>query len=127
MRFQYLVDNAFTDLARPMVVYRDWFQSCGFVYACPQALVPSLAERGVGEDEFHLFIDEARLLVSEIVARCAQEGRHVVQVDTDAADDTFDAALRLVREPGPITAYRVEAPERGSLLRGVWIADEIDH
>lgn len=130
MRIQYLIDNEYADMARPLQLFPEWFGYCGFVYACPQAVVMELAEHdGVAEsgDFGELsarYIDEARHVVNLTIERAQSEGRHLVQLDTDSAPGSYDVAMRAVREPGTITVSRSEAPEPGSHV-DTWIADEM--
>jgi hypothetical protein len=130
IRIQYLIDNEYEDMTRPLQLFPEWFGYCGFVYACPQSAVMKLAEHdGVAEtsdfdDLCARYIDEARHLVDQIVERAQREGRHVVQLDTDSAPGSYDVAMRAVKEPGTITVSRSEAPEPGSHV-DVWMADEM--
>lgn len=130
IRIQYLIDNEYEDMARPLQLFPEWFGYCGFVYACPQAVVMKLAEHdGVAEHRAFgelstRYIDEARHVVDLAIERAQSEGRHIVQLDTDSAPGSYDVAMRAVREPGTITISRSEAPEPGSHV-DIWIADEM--
>lgn len=130
IRIQYLIDNEYDDMTRPLRLFPEWFSYCGFVYACPQTVVMKLAEHdGVAEssdfDELSpRYIAEARHVVNQIVERAQSEGRHLVQLDTDSATGSYDVAMRAVKEPGTITVSRSEAPEPGSHV-DAWIADEM--
>lgn len=130
IRIRYLIDNEFDDPMRPLQLFPEWFSYSGFVYACPQSMVMTLAEGdGVAEgadlDELSpRYIREARHVVDKLLERALSEGRHVEQLDTDSTSDSYDVALAAVRDPGAVTVYRSEVPEPGSRV-DVWIADEM--
>lgn len=120
MQVQYLVDNAWHDLTKPLHLLTHWYQAAGFVYACPDVIAVQLASHdGVdaGSDinaVLGRYGAEARHVVGELVARCQRERRSVMQLDTDSAEDSFSAAFAARGAPGVITVFRDAAPEPGT-------------
>lgn len=125
---QYLVDNAWEDMSRPVRLFPDWFGACGFVYACPQALMLQLIEADqpeTGTDPATLearYIDEARAVASQLVKRCQEEGRPFVRVDADYVDGSFSVAFSRCGASGVVTIFRNEAPEPGTDVQ-VWFPE----
>jgi len=131
IHIQYLVDNEFEDMTRPLQLYSDWFRHAGFVYLCPQATVLDIAAHdGVAESaEFaelcRRYIAEARHIVDQAAERCQAERKHFIHLDTDSVPTSYNVALHAIREPGTVTVSRDHAPVPGSKV-DVWIADEMD-
>jgi hypothetical protein len=121
-RIQYLVDNAWEDLTRPVDLFEGWFRASGFAYACPQVLALQLARRDGAPAEHGLeelspnYISEARHLAASITADCHSSEIHLFGLETDWTDDSFSTAFRYRGEPGVITLFRNEAPEPGTKI-----------
>lgn len=128
IRIQYLVDNIWDELERPVDLFPHWFNAAGLVYVCPQAIVPTLAEEDGrsgdvdAEELFNAYIDEARHVAGEIAARCQEEARHFVQLDCDRVENSFDQALSDAGAEGVVTISRVAAPEPGTHVKVWWPA-----
>lgn len=127
-RLQYLVDNAWEDMARPIELMPHWYQAAGFTYACPQLIAIHLAQGDASKRELQLVIQqhvaEARDVTSQLISRCQAEGRHFMQLDTDCAEDSFETAFRACEQPGVITIFRNEAPEPGTTV-AVWLPGNV--
>ena len=125
LEVQYLVDNRWEDMARPVDLFPAWYEACGFVYVCPQVLLLELSgadQPAPGLDPAVLeaaHIIEARLLATELVARCHAENRHFIHLDTDYVDGSFESAFAKRGSAGVLTMLRNEAPEPGTKL-AVW-------
>jgi hypothetical protein len=123
----YIVENTFPGLQRPLEVFRPWFNSTTIVYICPQFLAAELmkadglmvdgVDSSVVGQHLPKYIGEARHLAGGMVERCTAEGRHFLFLDTDPAEDSFDAALASQALPGVISVIRNEAPVPGSKVR----------
>jgi len=117
-RMHYIVDNAFSDLTRPLN-FDAWFRPCGIVYICPQFLASKMMERDKVEPaRFHenlpRYIDEGRYMADEAVKRCVDEQRHFLFLDADSKEGSFTAAQAASEHAGVITVLRNEAPLPGS-------------
>ena len=129
-RVQYLIDNAWSDMSRPIQLFPDWFGSAGIGYVCPQALVLQQAleaDPSMDTDTSELMsrhIDQARETVKEAVATYQDEGFHFVQLDTDMVDTSFETAIGTRGDRGVLTIYRSEAPEPGSRI-SVWTPEGV--
>lgn len=125
---QYLVDNTWEDMSRPVRLFPDWFGACGFVYACPQKLLLDLIEADhpeAGTDPATLadrYIDEARAVASMLVRSCQEEGRHFVHLETDYVDGSFHADFSRCDAPGVLTVFRNEPAEPGTEVQ-VWFPE----
>ena len=125
-RVQYLVDNAWTDMARPVQLFPDWFGAAGIGFICPQALVLGQSHGGAvppmdaaTSELMSRHIAPARESVEKAVAAYRDEQFHFVQLDTDMVDSSFETALEARGDQGVLTMYRSEAPEPGSKI-GIW-------
>jgi hypothetical protein len=123
---QYLVDNAWQDLTKPIHLLPHWYQAAGFVYACPEVIAFELATQDGVDPEADVqgvlgrYGSEARDVVDELIDRCQQERRPVMQLDTDTVEKSFDVALGARGKPGVITVFRDAAPEPGTQV-AAWL------
>jgi hypothetical protein len=122
-RCQYLVDNAWEDLARPLELFPHWYRAAGLVYACPQGIARELMKHddpAASDAELPTrmarYIDEARDVVTQLVERCAGEGRHFVQLDADSIDSSFARGFEDAGADRVLTVFRNQAPEPGSKI-----------
>lgn len=113
---QYVVDNHWDDLSRPLDLFPHWYEAACISYVCPQAIVPMLAE-GDAEaealdlgDQVPLFINEARHVAHKIVASCQEERRHLFHLDCDSAKGCFSSVERVRGDAGILTVCRNDAP-----------------
>jgi hypothetical protein len=119
-QLQYLVDNAWEELDRPVRLFPEWYGVTGFVFACPQAIMQMLpeykaiAEADGPEAAAATTIDEARHIANKLVETCQEEGRHLVHLDCDWVEESFAAATRMQGAAGVLTVFRNEAPEPGT-------------
>jgi len=129
-RIQYLVDNAWEDLTKPIQLFPSWYEAAGFVYTCPQAVALDLAQAdGFSQDAdlgevLLTYSREARDVVGMVVDQCEAERRHVVQLDADRVDDSFTSAFEARAKRGAITILRNEAPEPGTTV-ATWLPEGI--
>lgn len=128
---QYLIDNAWEDLTKPVQLLPHWYQAAGFVYACPQVVARQLAT-GDGVDAaadvqqlFAQYGPEARDVTSQLVARCQAERRSFVQLDVDSVEQSFDTAMQARGAAGVITIFRDQAPEPGTQV-AAWLPPGTD-
>lgn len=125
LHLQYLVDNAWQDLTKPLHLLPHWYHAAGFVYACPAVVAFQLAAHdGLdAEPEPRVVLDrygsEARDVVNQLMGRCQVERRPVAQLDTDSTPQSFDVALSARGKAGVITVFRDAAPEPGNTGRGL--------
>lgn len=123
---QYLVDNAWQDLTKPLRLLPYWYQAAGFVYACPADVALQIAEHdGADADSdphevLERYGSEARAVVNQLVSRCQSERRPFVQLDTDSTEGSFEAALSARGAAGVITVFRDAAPDPGTQV-AVWL------
>jgi hypothetical protein len=115
----YVIDNRFEDLAAPVGWYPRWFTTADLFYICPQHLACwTMKDEGHPEREWPAlisgYIEHAREMADAMVARCRNEARHFVFLDTDATDTSFAAAMRTQGLPGVIRIFRREAPSASS-------------
>jgi hypothetical protein len=122
-RCQYLVDNAWEDLTRPLELFPPWYQAAGLVYACPQSIARDLMqsdEPGTSNAELStrmpMYIDEARDVIIQLVGRCISEGRHFTQLDANYVDGSFAQPFEHSGAAGVLTVFRNQAPEPGSTV-----------
>jgi hypothetical protein len=126
-RAQYLVDNAWEDLTRPIELFPHWYRAARIVYVCPQLVARELMqhdEPGTTNAELParlpVYIREARDVVTQAVARCVEEGRHFIQLDADFVDGSFARAFEYVGGEGVLTVFRNQAPVTGSTVQ-TWL------
>jgi hypothetical protein len=140
-RCQYLVDNGWADLTKPLELLPHWYRCSGIVYACPQLVARDEMMRGGSEAvdgtqqadilrsdsspggilaEMPAFIELARDVVDGIVGMCADEGRHLFQLDADLADRSFARAFEHAGASGVLTVFRNVAPEADSTVQA-WL------
>lgn len=123
---QYLVDNAWQDLTKPLHLLPHWYQAAGFVYACPAVVAFQLAAHDGLDTEaeaqrvLERYGSEARDVVNQLVDRCQVERRPVMQLDTDSTEQSFDVALSARGKAGVITVLRDAAPEPGTQV-AAWL------
>jgi hypothetical protein len=115
----YVIDNRFEELTAPVGWYPRWFTTADLFYICPQHLACwTMKDEDQPETEWQAllpnYIGRARELADAMVARCRNESRHFVFLDTDAADNSFSAAMRTQGVPGVIRIFRREAPSISS-------------
>jgi hypothetical protein len=119
LMLRYLVDNSFESLERPAELFPIWFQACGIVYVCPQAVAAELrAHDGADEVGLAEYADEARHVVERVIARCQGERRHLLLLDLDGDEGAFEPLLA-DRDLDVVSVFRVEAPEAGTKVQ-VW-------
>jgi hypothetical protein len=125
LEVQYLVDNAWEDMARPIELFPVWYEACGFVYVCPQLLALELSRAdGAAADTAPATLDaayiaEARVLATELVSRCHADDRHFIHLDTDSIEGSFDGALARRGAAGVLTLFRNTAPNVNTTV-AVW-------
>jgi len=126
LHLQYLVDNAWQDLTKPLRLLPYWYQAAGFVYACPADVALHLAKSDGGDPDgdphemLKRYGAEARAVVNQLISRCQSERRPFVQLDTDSTDESFEAALSARGAAGVITVFRDAAPDPGTEV-AVWL------
>ena len=67
----------------------------------------------------HEVLDSA-VTPTKLIAKCVEERRHFVQLDTDMVDDSFAAAFEHTAAAEVLTVFRNLAPEPGSNVQ-VWM------
>ncbi len=128
LEIQYLVDNAWEDMARPIELFPAWYGACGFVYVCPQILALELSRAdGVAAETDPATTEaacmaEARVLATELVSRCHADVKHFIHLDTGWIEGSFDAALTKRGDAHVLTLLRNTAPSAGSTV-AVWYPD----
>ena len=115
----YVIDNRFEELAAPVGWYPRWFTTADLFYICPQHLACwTMKDEGHPETQWPAlipnYIEHGRELAEAMIARCRNESRHFVFLDTDATDGSFSAAMRTQGVPGVIRIFRREAPSTSS-------------
>lgn len=124
---QYLVENYWEDLERPLEHFPDWYRAAGIIYCCPQMAIRKLAEYDGLESEDEIapvasrYAEEARAVVEQLVAKCQEHGDHFIHLEADAAEEIFERnfplALKRRGAKGVLTVERVEAPGPGTEMR----------
>ncbi|MEJ7785476.1 MAG: hypothetical protein WKF96_11780 [Solirubrobacteraceae bacterium] len=128
IHIQYLVDNVWDELERPVDLFPHWFEAAGFVYVCPQEIVSKLAEEDGRSDDvdaeelLSAYIEESRHVGGQIVARCQEEPRHFVQLDCDWVQGSFDQAFTQAGGEGVVTILRIAAADAGTHVKVWWPA-----
>ena len=122
---QYLIENNFPDLSRPIEFFDDWFSASGILYICPQKIgCVVMKADGKPESEYvslmPVYIEEARMIANDVVGKCQMDGRSFVFLDTDSNEKSFSVAQRQCGDPGIIFVLRNEAPVAGSKCRTVF-------
>jgi hypothetical protein len=126
LHLQYLVDNAWQDLTKPLHLLPHWYQAAGFVYACPAVVAFQLAAHdGLDaaadvQGALERYGSETRDVVSQLIDRCQLKRRPVMQLDTDSTKQSFDVALSARGKAGVITVFRDAAPEPGTQV-AAWL------
>ncbi|MDR7086851.1 hypothetical protein J2X11_001690 [Aeromicrobium panaciterrae] len=118
---QYVIDNLYEDLTRPLHIFPYVFTAAGLVYACPQHSAAHLAKvdgGSVGEtpavEGLAFWIAEGRYLAREVVFAAAAAGRHFVYLDANLEEGGLEPVLELSAAPGVVSVFRNEAPTDGS-------------
>ena len=116
---QYLVDNVFETLERPLNLFPVWYEAAGLVYISPQAIARELMQGDAGpEAPFDLLLPrynrEARHVAAMLIDRCHDEQRSFALVDADFEEETFRSAFALAGKPGMLTIFRNEAADAGT-------------
>jgi hypothetical protein len=115
---QYLVDNAWPDMTKPLKLLRPWLNHAGLVYVCPQAIAVDLAEgdgaSGDVVDLINRYRDESRHVADQLVQRCQSTRRHFMHLDTDWEKESFSAAFKMAGAPGVMTIFRNQPPDQGT-------------
>jgi hypothetical protein len=113
LRLQYLVDNEWQDLTKPVQLLPLWDQAAGFVYVCPALIARQLAESdGLDTDDVRSLLEqygrEARDVAAKMVGQCKQDHRPVMQLDTASTEQSFEVALRDCgsRSPHDLSQHR---------------------
>jgi hypothetical protein len=119
---EFVIDNTYKDLRRPLQLFRDWFGNADLFFTCPQEVAMRLMQKDAVPVEATLpnlpkYIEEARHVSGALVGRCHSEGRHFVYLDTDAEEDSFEIPLSYVGQPGVLAIFRNDAPASGSKVQ----------
>lgn len=115
----YVVENEFDDPQRPLELFKPWFGSAGFVYACPQHLAFQLMEADgetPSQELLPRYITEARIVAEQLAAKCREERRHLMFLDADSVEGSFTEPLADAGEDGFITIFRNYAPAAGTSI-----------
>jgi hypothetical protein len=128
-RCQYLVDNAWEDMTRPLRLFPSWYAAAGIVYACPQNIAFELMQTddpATTQDDLAQMlpvnIREARDVTARLVDTCRDEGRHLVLLDADFEERSFAVAFEQAGTNGVLTVFRNQAPVSGSTVQ-TWFPD----
>lgn len=120
-RLQYVIDNVYEDLTRPLHIFPYVFSAAGLVFACPQHVAAHLAKKdggSVGEtpavESLSPWIAEGRHLAQAVVSEAAATGRHFVYLDANIEEGGLETVLELSAAPGVVSVFRNEAPTDGS-------------
>jgi hypothetical protein len=119
---QYLVDNTWEELDRPVRLFPEWYGAAGLVYVCPQVIMQMLpeyepiAERSGIRAATAATITEARDVAQNLVESCQGERRHFIHLDCDWVEGSFATADRLSGAAGVLTVLRDEAPDPGTTV-----------
>ncbi len=115
----YLTNNTFSDLLRPLHIFRKCFMAANLQYICPQEVALYLMKQdGIGETEYYHYIDryikEAEELADQIIDRCNENGDSYFYLYIDGDNEKFLSSLETIGKAGIITAIRTEAPKKGT-------------
>ena len=124
---QYLINNVWEDLTKPCRILEPWFTAAGFLYLCPQAEAEKLfrqenqtASIDVGDPRLiellSPYLDRSRSRVQTQLANCQDVGQHIVQLDIDPVEDSFEQALSWHGRPGVLTVLRELAADPGTTV-----------
>ena len=117
---QYVVDNQFEDMERPIGLFPAFFRAAGVVPICPEVLAQQLPpEQGASAR-----LEEARDLARSSVALCDREGKHVLYLETDYEEGCLDALFTRAARPHVLGLFRNDAPGPGTNVK-VWPADAL--
>jgi len=123
-RCQYLVDNAWEDMTRPLQLFPSWYGAAGAVYACPQNIAFELMhtdDPSTTRDDLArmlpTYIREARDVAARLVDTCRDDGRHLVLLDTDFEEQSFALPFKQAGATGVLTVFRNEAPVAGTTVQ----------
>lgn len=122
---QYIVENQFFDidilLRGPFDVFASFFQAAGFVYICPQQVIPFLMQHdNIPATEYEKsvdkYINEARHISDKLVTECHENNLHYIFLEVDFQEGSLDVAMEKSGSPGVLNIFRNEAPVAGSQI-----------
>lgn len=122
---QYLVDNAWEDPTRLLELLPEWYTAAGIVFCCPQVISCQLAQHDGVDSKREIaelarrYEAEARHVADQIVTTSQQDCRHLIHLDANAVESSFDKAMERCGASGVLTIYRDAEPVPGSTVR-VW-------
>lgn len=118
---QYVIDNVYEDLTRPLNIFPYVFSAAGLVYACPQLAAAHVAKEDGGSlgetptvESLGPWIAEGRYMAKELAFAAAAADRHFVYLDANLEEGGLEPVLELSAAPGVVSVLRNEAPTDGS-------------
>lgn len=122
MQIQYITNNTFSDMLRPLVVFPKYFAKTGLLYLCPQYCAwEMMKERGIPIEHFQLYYRDyaadAIAVTNELIRRSCMAGAHYIHLDVDAPAVAFEADfeyhsgiknIRIIRQEAPQDSARFE-------------------
>ena len=118
-QIQYMTNNSFSDMLRPLVVFPRFFSKTGLLYLCPQYYAwEQMEKKGIPIEHFPLYyrdyVAEATNAMRELAIRCCMAGAHYVHLDVDAGPEPFDADFAYKSNLKQVQVFRKEAPQDSS-------------
>jgi hypothetical protein len=111
----YLTNNAYSDLQRPIDIYRDCFIAANIRYICPHEIAVSLMENdGITRSDYQKnidrYIDEAKLVGDMVIDKCHENMDSYFNLQIDGDEEKFQKSIDMIGREGIITVFRSDSP-----------------
>ena len=116
IQIQYMTNNTFSDMLRPLLVFPLIYLKSGIAYVCPQHISwCEMEENGIPMEHFQTFYEKykaiGKAVAADLVDRYCRKGVPFIHLDIDAGIDTFQTELSYRGQKGKVLIFRDEAPQ----------------
>lgn len=124
----YLTNNSFTNLQRPLQIFRYCFMPAEIKYICPHEIALELMKNdGLDENDFSnnivAYLREAEDIGNRIIDKCHKNKDSYFSLQINEDQRKFQKSIDLIGSQGVITVWRTEAPVDGTSCQ-VWYPNQ---
>jgi len=110
---QYLTNNTFSDLQRPIHLFKHFFNAANLVYVCPRNIAFELMKedgRNFEENNYKFYSKEAELIGNRVLELCYKNNDSYINLQIDGDMEKFSESEKWIGKTGVVTVFRVENP-----------------
>ena len=110
---QYLTNNTFSDLQRPIHLFKYFFNAANLVYVCPRNITFELMKedgRNFEENNCKFYSKEAELIGNRVLELCYKNNDSYINLQIDGDMEKFSESEKWIGKTGVVTVFRVENP-----------------